>query len=634
MMSMEYEQVRNSIIIFCIFDRDGIVDDYVLHLANCLRPYAGNFILVVKGDVQADQSSGLEELADSVIQLDNKGYDFGAYKQVILEYIGWDCLEQYDELLLVNDSCYGPLFPFSELFEEMDARKNDFWGITLQPPIYNGYYSKKILPTHIQSYFLAIEERMLHSEAFRTFWETAEPSDDYMQTVWNFELRFTEYFSKHGFTYSSYVDASDFADGLEETQVYIFFDTYRLISEARCPLLKRKAFTTPHEVVLTSNQGENAGKTLKYIQESTSYDEGYIIENLIRILNPYDLYTSLHLDYVISAYKYKKMSKSIIIWMGSGTNKFLAGHSNVIVCRTCEDLIRKKNEILDYDIICLVDSGCSEDELLNCIGDGENYVLSVADIFEQNRYLGMLFAGLSIEVDDERSDRKKMIYTDAGNIADKLDLSVNIDGKSPTISYSHAVWLKREIFEYFMTEEKMIDAIAKCYIESSNEYRALPVLFPYLVKERKRYSGRIMNSKMTSRRLDYYKEMMGRFYRERFVYRGVQEFKEIRKVNQDVINDIRMANRVYIYGAGGIGNECVKYLIPYGIRPYAFIVTDNSCTDDEINGIKVRCVDEMRFGSEDIIILALGKHYVEAVKEKLETKGANRVYMYEAGETF
>ena len=33
-------------------------------------------------------------------------YDFGSYSMLAKDLVGWDVIEQYDELVLANDSCY------------------------------------------------------------------------------------------------------------------------------------------------------------------------------------------------------------------------------------------------------------------------------------------------------------------------------------------------------------------------------------------------------------------------------------------------------------------------------------------------------------------------------------------------
>lgn len=40
-------------------------------------------------------------------------------------------LEQYDEIIFLNDSVFGPFYPFGEMFLKMEERKElDFWGVT------------------------------------------------------------------------------------------------------------------------------------------------------------------------------------------------------------------------------------------------------------------------------------------------------------------------------------------------------------------------------------------------------------------------------------------------------------------------------------------------------------------------
>ena len=44
------------------------------------------------------------------------------------DLVGWDVIDGYEELLLVNDSCY-LLRPLDEVFAEMDATACDWWGL-------------------------------------------------------------------------------------------------------------------------------------------------------------------------------------------------------------------------------------------------------------------------------------------------------------------------------------------------------------------------------------------------------------------------------------------------------------------------------------------------------------------------
>lgn len=53
-------------------------------------------------------------------------YDFGSYKrgEAWARQAGW--LDEVDDLILCNDSCFGPVGSFAPMFERMEARHLDF----------------------------------------------------------------------------------------------------------------------------------------------------------------------------------------------------------------------------------------------------------------------------------------------------------------------------------------------------------------------------------------------------------------------------------------------------------------------------------------------------------------------------
>ncbi|MCP6640597.1 rhamnan synthesis F family protein, partial [Klebsiella pneumoniae] len=61
----------------------------------------------------------LEAVADSVWERENTGFDVGAYRE-ILERHG-DRIADFDEIVLMNYTFYGPIGSYDELFARMDA---------------------------------------------------------------------------------------------------------------------------------------------------------------------------------------------------------------------------------------------------------------------------------------------------------------------------------------------------------------------------------------------------------------------------------------------------------------------------------------------------------------------------------
>src|SRR5690606_35811776 len=55
-------------------------------------------------------------------------YDFGSWSRLARELVGWRAIEAYDELLLVNDSCY-LVRELDGLFAKMDRTACVWWGL-------------------------------------------------------------------------------------------------------------------------------------------------------------------------------------------------------------------------------------------------------------------------------------------------------------------------------------------------------------------------------------------------------------------------------------------------------------------------------------------------------------------------
>ena len=89
------------IAIYFFWDKDGIVDDYNIYMLADLRKNTEKVIVVSNGEMEKEGYAKFEKVADLIIERENKGFDVWAYKKGI-EYIGWDELAEYDELILMN----------------------------------------------------------------------------------------------------------------------------------------------------------------------------------------------------------------------------------------------------------------------------------------------------------------------------------------------------------------------------------------------------------------------------------------------------------------------------------------------------------------------------------------------------
>lgn len=136
---------KETLAIVSIYDRDGIIDEYLIFYLASLRVIADCLIVAVNGELTQGGREKLMTVADEIYLRPNTGFDFGAYKDVIENYLRAEELKHYNKVILCNDTCYGPFVSFENIFVQMRERDVEFWSIN--------YIEDPLLP-HFQSYFM------------------------------------------------------------------------------------------------------------------------------------------------------------------------------------------------------------------------------------------------------------------------------------------------------------------------------------------------------------------------------------------------------------------------------------------------------------------------------------------------
>lgn len=149
---------RKTLCVLAHFDRDNVVDDYVVGYLRALDELGCETVFVSTAENLDDDSIGkITPFCSKFIIKQNVGYDFASWRTG-LEAVG--DLSAYDRLIIANDSVYGPLQDLRKVFAEMAGRKVAFWGIT----------DSLKYGRHLQSYFLVYGKAVLQSGEFQEFW--------------------------------------------------------------------------------------------------------------------------------------------------------------------------------------------------------------------------------------------------------------------------------------------------------------------------------------------------------------------------------------------------------------------------------------------------------------------------------
>ena len=205
----EEKEYVKRLAIFVHYAADQKVSNADLYLLSELKKTA-DIVFVSNSGLVQESMKKISRIAVKVITRENVGYDFGAWRDALEE----TKLTGYDELVLLNNSVYGPMYSFQEIFARMSSNPADFWGMTEFPETDNPrreeakWLPNGIIPRHIQSYFLVFRQQVFSSKAFKDFWKNVKNETSLPAVVANYETRLSNVLEKAGFKSDVYLRAS------------------------------------------------------------------------------------------------------------------------------------------------------------------------------------------------------------------------------------------------------------------------------------------------------------------------------------------------------------------------------------------------------------------------------------------
>ena len=249
-----------NLAIFASFNKKGIISDYVVYYLKELKKYVDGIIFVADNPVL---ESELEKIKDLVLIAQCKrhgGYDFMSYKLGFQLAQQYDLLKYADNLIICNDSCYGPLKSFENIFIAASDCNCDFWGLSADSAI----------NTHIQSFFYIFKKNVFNSKYFINYINNIKNQPSVIQVIEKYECGFTKYLTKHKFTYNTLVPIStENIKSFENKTCY----PLTMLKDFNYQLVKVKVFKGGLDLK------ENPQDVLEYIKQNNPTLYNIIIED-------------------------------------------------------------------------------------------------------------------------------------------------------------------------------------------------------------------------------------------------------------------------------------------------------------------------------------------------------------------
>lgn len=639
--------------IYLIYDKDKIIDSYIDYMLGELKTCIDYLVVVCNMPEVIRGADILEKHADEIFFRENIGFDAGGFKTALCELVGWEKILQYEELLLINDSMFGPFCSMKDIFSRMDKKPVDFWGLTKHKEFIR--QDKEFIAEHIQTFFLCIRFRMLQSTSFREYWERLPYYKTFGEVVWGHETKFTSYFANMGYTYEVLADtrANDSKIKFENN-----FSQYALLS---CELIKKRNFPFLKKQQIAYNTlaqqtQENLSQAIRYIDKNTDYDVNLIWENLIRTMHMSDLQRSLCLQYIIpsaeNAPKGKGSIAIVIFAEHREAAEYVLEYIDNLEAEFPVQIISENKEILEaycsharnkegmswkqrcdlaslsrYDLVCVLhDADVTSDvkpsyegkACFYCIWENllkdRSHILGIAEKFEQEEKLGFLappqpnfgdhFEELGLGWNEK--------YEEVKEIAGRLGLRCPVYEDYPPFRITDSFWIRGNIL--------------KCLNEIREEEEPyLPYLWICLAQHMGYYSGIVESTdyaSMNEVNMQYYlKRLIGQVKSE---YGNFKSFDEMgTKLSSGILKAFcKKHSRILIYGAGYYAQK-YKSLLP---EAEACIVSDGHKTADSFEGIPIRYLSEIRSPQECGVVICLNRKNQKQVIPFLEQYGIKNYF--------
>ena len=267
--------------VFASFNQNAEIPEYVVYYLSELRKVVDGIVFIADNPLKAGEAKKIAPFAFHIHAHRHGQYDFGSYKEGIQYLEEHHFLDDSRELLICNDSCYGPFYPFSKLFSAMEKSDADFWGIT--------QWRGSPHPDHVQSYFMVFRRKVLHSSAFQGFWHDLPQFEKRKRVVDGGEIALSQSLEAAGFHFDSLLSSGVFQSRCTNPSVYLADEAI----ERGDLFLKRSVLNRDYLETCQVQLGNIAKHAMRVIKEKTDYDCSLIYKDLLRNSPQSTIHTTL-----------------------------------------------------------------------------------------------------------------------------------------------------------------------------------------------------------------------------------------------------------------------------------------------------------------------------------------------------
>lgn len=190
------KSLEDEVMILLIYQPKGLLDSTMWQIEWMAAKGIATIVISNLPLSDADRTR-LQAISYLVVERPNVGYDFGGYREGILQLV--DRGIRPKTLYVLNDSMWFPLTEDSDVIERCRAAPEDLWGLFVDLD-WRHRLTGNLDGKHIQSYFFRFSEHVLQDQRFWDYWLKMSVISSKRVVINVRELKLAPHFADMGFS--------------------------------------------------------------------------------------------------------------------------------------------------------------------------------------------------------------------------------------------------------------------------------------------------------------------------------------------------------------------------------------------------------------------------------------------------
>lgn len=118
------------LVIYAYDNESGAVGKATAYLLGQLNDVSDRLVVVCNAFLTPQGRRTIKGITKDVYCLNYRNEIPVLYADALMEYLGMDCVLEFDEVTLMDDSFFGPFWPLEEIYDRMEEERCDYWRLT------------------------------------------------------------------------------------------------------------------------------------------------------------------------------------------------------------------------------------------------------------------------------------------------------------------------------------------------------------------------------------------------------------------------------------------------------------------------------------------------------------------------